>query len=107
QGLALRTIRDHLLDDVEEVLIDDEEVYEKALRFIRAVAPHQESRIKPYTGDKPLFTRFNLEEQIETIYRRRVPLKSGGEIVIEPTEGLTATHLTSSPSPPPTLDEPP
>jgi ribonuclease E len=96
QGLALRTIRDHLLDDVEEVLIDDEEVHEKALRFIRAVAPHQEPRIKLYTGDKPLFTRFNLEEQIETIYKRRVPLKSGGEIVIEVTEGLTAIDVNSS-----------
>jgi ribonuclease E len=96
QGLALRTIRDHLLDDVEEVLIDDEDVHEKALRFIRAVAPHQEPRIKLYTGDKPLFTRFNLEEQIETLYKRRVPLKSGGEIVIEGTEGMTAIDVNSS-----------
>jgi ribonuclease E len=96
RDLSLRTIRDHLSDDVEEVEIDDKEVYENALRFIRAVAPHQESRIHLYTGDKPVFSRFNLEDQIETIYKRRVPLKSGGEIVIEETEALTAIDVNSS-----------
>src|SRR5437867_3732957 len=96
RDLALRTIRDHLTDDIEEVLIDDSEVHERALRFIRAVAPHQERLIKLYTGDKPLFTRFNLEEQIELIYKQRVPLKSGGEIVIEGTEAMTAIDVNSS-----------
>ncbi len=98
RNLALRTIRDQLTDDIEECLIDDEKVHESALRFIRAIAPHQEPRIKLYLGDKPLFTRFNLEDQIETIYRRRVPLKSGGEIVIEPTEAMTAIDVNSSKS---------
>ena len=96
RDLALRTIRDQMSDDIAEVLIDDPDVYENALRFVRAVAPHREPAIKLYTGDKPVFTRFNLEEQIETIYKRRVPLKSGGEIVIEETEALTAIDVNSS-----------
>lgn len=96
RGLALRTIRDHLTDDIDEVWIDDEEVYEGALRFVRAIAPHQEPRVHLYKEGKPLYTRFNLEDQIETIYKRRVPLKSGGEIVIEGTEAMTAIDVNSS-----------
>jgi ribonuclease E len=66
------------------------------LRFVRDVMPSRAKTIKLYTGDRPLFNKFNLEEQIERIYKRRVPLPSGGEIVIDGTEALTAIDVNSA-----------
>ncbi len=94
--LVIRTIRDHLTPDIEEVWIDSKETHDKALEFVRDVMPKQAGILKLYTGDKPLFNKFNLEEQIERIYKRRVPLPSGGEIVIDGTEALTAIDVNSA-----------
>jgi ribonuclease E len=69
---------------------------ETALRFARDVMPSRARTLKIYTGDRPLFNKFNLEEQIERIYKRRVPLPSGGEIVIDGTEALTAIDVNSA-----------
>jgi ribonuclease E len=94
--LVIRTIRDYLTSDIEEVWIDSKETHDKALEFVRDVMPKRAGILKLYTGDKPLFNKFNLEEQIERIYKRRVPLASGGEIVIDGTEALTAIDVNSA-----------
>ena len=95
RDIVLRTIRDHFTPDIEEVLIDDETVYGKAKRFVQAVMPTKEKVFRLYAGDKPLFTKYNLEDQIETIFKREVTLKSGGAIVIDETEALTAIDVNS------------
>ena len=94
--LVIRTIRDFMTPDVSEVWIDSQETYETALRFVRDVMPSRAKTVRLYTGDRPLFNKFNLEEQIERIYMRRVPLPSGGEIVIDGTEALTAVDVNSA-----------
>jgi ribonuclease E len=94
--LVIRTIRDFMTPDVSEVWIDSQETYEIALRFVHDVMPSRAKTVRLYTGDRPLFNKFNLEEQIERIYKRRVPLPSGGEIVIDGTEALTAVDVNSA-----------
>ena len=94
--LVIRTIRDFMTPDVSEVWIDSPETHETALRFVRDVMPSRAKTVRLYTGDRPLFNKFNLEEQIERIYKRRVPLPSGGEIVIDGTEALTAVDVNSA-----------
>ena len=94
--LVIRTIRDFMTPDVNEVWIDSQETFETALRFVSDVMPSRAKTVKLYTGDRPLFNKFNLEEQIERIYKRRVPLPSGGEIVIDGTEALTAVDVNSA-----------
>jgi ribonuclease E len=94
--LVIRTIRDHLSADIGEVWIDSKETYDKALEFVRDVMPGRAKTLRLYTGDRPLFNKFNLEDQIESIYKRRVPLPSGGEIVIDGTEALTAIDVNSA-----------
>jgi ribonuclease E len=94
--LVIRTIRDHLTSDIGEVWIDSQDTYDKALEFVQDVMPNRAKVLKLYTGDRPLFNKFNLEEQIERIYKRRVPLASGGEIVIDGTEALTAIDVNSA-----------
>ncbi len=96
RDVVLRTIRDHFSPDIEEVLIDSPEVYQKATRFVQAVMPAKEKAFKLYSGDKPLFSKFNLEDQIESIFRREVSLKSGGAIVIDVTEALTSVDVNSA-----------
>jgi ribonuclease E len=99
RDLVIRTIRDHFTLDLDEVWIDNPETYERALEFVRDVMPTKAKTVKLYTGDRPLFSKFNLEEQIESIYKRRVPLPSGGEIVIDGTEALTAIDVNSKGAP--------
>jgi ribonuclease E len=94
--LVIRTIRDHLSPDIGEVWIDSNETFEKALEFVRDVMPKRAKTIRIYTGERPLFNKYNLEEQIERIYKRCVPLPSGGEIVIDGTEALTAIDVNSA-----------
>jgi ribonuclease E len=96
QDLVIRTIRDYFTPEVGEVWIDSQETYERALEFVRDVMPTKASALRLYTGQRPLFNKFNLEEQIESIYKRRVPLKSGGEIVVDGTEALTAIDVNSA-----------
>jgi len=94
--LVIRTIRDHLSADIGEVWIDSKETYDKALAFVRDVMPSRAKTLRLYAGERPLFNKFNLEEQIESIYKRRVTLPSGGEIVIDGTEALTAVDVNSA-----------
>jgi len=94
--LVIRTIRDHFTPDIKEVWIDSSETYERAMTFMRNVMPTRAKTLQLYSGDRPLFNKHNLEEQIERIYKRRVPLPSGGEIVIDGTEALTAIDVNSA-----------
>ncbi|GIW43215.1 MAG: ribonuclease E [Candidatus Binatia bacterium] len=93
--LVLRNIRDYFTPDIDEIYVDNEEVFERARQFLRDVLPEKEGVLRLYRGDKPIFSQFNIESQIESIYKRRVPLKSGGYIVIDGTEALTAIDVNS------------
>jgi ribonuclease E len=97
RDLVIRTMRDYFTPDIDEVWVDNPDTYERALEFVKDVMPTKAKVLKLYTGDRPLFAKFNLEEQIESIYKRRVPLKSGGEIVIDGTEALTASRAREAP----------
>lgn len=93
--LVLRNIRDYFTPDIDEIHVDNEDVFERARDFLRDVMPEKESALRLYQGDKPIFSHFNVESQIESIYKRRVSLKSGGHIVIDGTEALTAIDVNS------------
>jgi len=93
--LVLRNIRDYFTPDIDEIYVDNEEVFERARQFLRDVMPEKEHALRLYQGDKPIFSHFNIETQIESVYKRRVPLKSGGYIVIDGTEALTAIDVNS------------
>ena len=93
--LVLRNIRDYFTPDIDEIHIDNEDVFQRAREFLRDVMPGKEAVLHLYEGDQPIFSHFNVETQIESIYKRRVPLKSGGSIVIDGTEALTAVDVNS------------
>lgn len=95
QSLAIRVIRDSLSSEVSEVLVDNEEAFQEIKKFVDLVVPKQSKTVKHYKGEKPIFTKHQLEEQIGTIFEPRVPLKSGGSIVIDPTEALVAIDVNS------------
>lgn len=96
--LILRSMRDYLSTDIKEVLIDNPEAYKKAKDFMKIMMPRSQSKVKLYQDHIPLFSKFNLETQIESIYSNRVPLKSGGSIVIDPTEALVSIDVNSGKS---------
>lgn len=93
--LVIRSIRDYFTPDIQEVLVDNRDVYRHARDFFQAVMPRYQGRVKLYREKKPLFSRYQLEEQIEAIYSHKVELKSGGSIVIDPTEALVAIDVNS------------
>lgn len=95
-SLVIRSIRDHFTPDISEVLIDTQEVYQQARQFMAHVMPNFADRIKLYRDDVPLFSRFQIEHQIESAYSRTVNLPSGGAIVIDHTEALTAVDVNSA-----------
>jgi len=93
--LVLRTVRDYLTPDIDEILVDDERVAEQIRDFLRRTAPEAVERVKLHHEKRPIFSRYQTEEQIATIYKRQVPLPSGGSIVIDPTEALVAIDVNS------------
>ena len=95
-NVIIRAIRDYLRQDIGEVLVDAPQVFEDVLNFVRAVMPAYESKIKLYQDDTPLFSRYQIEAQIETAFQREVKLPSGGSIVIDPTEALVSIDINSS-----------
>ena len=94
--LVSRSLRDFLRDDITEVLVDTEEAFEKAQDFTSKLMPDFEEKIKRYDEAIPLFTRYQIESQIETAYQREVTLPSGGSIVIDQTEALVAIDINSA-----------
>lgn len=95
-NVIIRAIRDYLRKDIGEVLIDDPAVFDQARDFIQQVMPHYRNRVKLYEDAVPLFTRFQIESQIETAFQREVSLPSGGAIVIDHTEALTSIDINSA-----------
>ncbi len=94
--LIIRALRDYLRNDIGEILVDTEEMYNDARQFIEQVMPHNLRKLKHYTDDIPLFNRFQIESQIENAYERTVRLPSGGALVIDQTEALTAIDVNSA-----------
>jgi ribonuclease E len=95
-SLVVRAIRDYFNPEIGEILIDTEDVYQQALAFMSTVMPNNVDRIKRYVDDVPLFSRFQIEHQIESAHAREVRLPSGGAIVIDHTEALTAIDINSA-----------
>ncbi|MGI9217966.1 MAG: Rne/Rng family ribonuclease [Hydrogenophaga sp.] len=95
-SLVIRAIRDYFNGDIGEILIDTDDIYEQAHQFMSHVMPEHGHRVKRYRDDAPLFSRFQIEHQIETAYSRIVQLPSGGAIVIDQTEALVAVDVNSA-----------
>jgi len=95
QDLIVQALRDTLDSSISEVLVDDDEAFKKAQGYMRTFMPRAGNRLVHYTDRMPLFSRFQLEEQIDRIYQRKVELPSGGSIVIDGTEALTAIDVNS------------
>src|SRR5919205_618187 len=95
-SLVIRAIRDYFHQDIGEILIDTEGIYEQAQQFMGHVMPGNVNRVKLYKDDVPLFSRFQIEHQIESAYSRAVSLPSGGAIVIDHTEALVSIDVNSA-----------
>ncbi len=93
--LLVRSLRDQLSTDINEVVIDNELALERASRFMKIVAPRSSTRLLHYPGKTPVFHAFGIEQQIATIHAREVPLPSGGRLVIDQTEALVAIDVNS------------
>lgn len=93
--LPLRIVRDYFDEDIEKILVDSKEEYRKILRFAASIQSGLRKKIFYYKGKTPLFERYDIEEKIERIFRRKVFLKCGGTIVIEQTEGLVAIDVNT------------
>ena len=96
QDVIIRAIRDYVREDIGEVIIDVPEVRDRAISFINDVMPQFSDRVKLYDGDVPLFTRYQIEGQIESAFNREVQLPSGGSLVIDPTEALVSIDINSA-----------
>jgi len=95
-SLVIRAIRDYFQPEIGELLVDTESIYEQARQFMGHVMPSNVNRVKLYKDDIPLFSRFQIEHQIETAYSRSVSLPSGGAVVIDHTEALVAVDVNSA-----------
>jgi ribonuclease E len=95
-NIIIRAIRDYLREDIGEILVDDEEIYNEAAEFMRQVMPQHVEKVKLYKDKVPLFSRFQIESQIETAFQREVKLPSGGAIVFDHTEALVAIDINSA-----------
>jgi ribonuclease G len=93
--LALRTVRDLLREDTSEVLIDDEDQFARVKKFTTTFLPRYAERIKKYDGRRPIFDHFNVEPALRVAVSRRVPLRSGGSLVIDQGEALTAIDVNT------------
>ncbi len=95
-SLVIRAIRDYFTSDVGEILIDTDDIFEQASQFMDHVMPDSAHKVKRYRDDAPLFSRFQIEHQIETAFSRTVNLPSGGAIVIDHTEALVSVDVNSA-----------
>ena len=95
-SLVIRAIRDYFNNDIGDILIDTDDIYDQAQQFMAHVMPEHAARVKRYRDDTPLFSRFQIEHQIESAYARTVTLPSGGAIVIDHTEALVSVDVNSA-----------
>ena len=95
-SLLIRAVRDYFRPDIGEILVDNQEVYEQVSEFMSYVMPNNVGRLKLYEDHTPLFSRFQIEHQIESAFSRSVSLPSGGAIVIDHTEALVSVDVNSA-----------
>ncbi len=95
-SLITRTIRDYFRNDINEVIIDEPAIYEQARQFMEQVMPNNLHKVKLYDDPVPLFTRYQIETQIESAFQREVRLPSGGALVIDHTEALISIDINSA-----------
>ncbi len=95
-NVIIRALRDHLRSDIGEILVDDEQVFKSAQEFMTQVMPHNLKKMKHYNDSVPLFSRYQIESQIESAFQREVTLPSGGAIVIDHTEALLSIDINSA-----------
>jgi ribonuclease E len=93
--LVIRTIRDYYTTDINEILIDDGDTFNQIKRFFQSFSPKHTKALKLYKEKRPIFSKYQIEEQLERLYDNQVPLKSGGSIVINATEALVAIDVNS------------
>ncbi len=93
--LCLQTVRDHLDDDVEAMLIDDKNLQNKIYKFVKSIAPDQANKVRLYEGTQPLFEKYDIEKQIHEALHKKVRLSSGGSIVVETTEAMTVVDVNT------------
>jgi len=93
--IAVRALRDYFTSDIREIWVDDGEKFRKMRGYFKTVSPRNVKMIKLYNEKAPLFARYQLEEQIDAIYRERVELRSGGYIIVSPTEAMTTIDVNS------------
>lgn len=93
--VVIRSIREHFSPEINEILVDEKEAYKEVRSFFHQVMPKYEGLVKLSQEKRPLFNKFQLEEQIEQAYRRRIKLKSGGHLIIEPTEAMVTIDVNS------------
>ncbi len=94
-SFASRSIRDYFTPDVNEILIDDKDIYNEVKDFIKIISPRHTKIVKLFKGAKPIFTKYQLEKQIASVFESRVKLNSGGSIVLDQTEALVAIDVNS------------
>ena len=94
--VIIRSMRDHLRVDIGEIMVDDARVYQKAETFMRQVMPNNLKKLRLYQDEVPLFTRYQIESQIESVFQREVRLPSGGSLVIDQGEALTSVDINSA-----------
>ncbi len=95
-NVIIRALRDHMREDIGEILIDAEQVFEDAREFLQQVMPHNLRKLKRYSDPTPLFSRFQIESKIESAFAREVRLPSGGAVVIDHTEALLSIDINSA-----------
>lgn len=95
-NIIIRTLRDHMDDSIDEILVDNQEVFEMAKEFLEFSMPQQTDKLKLYSDNTPLFNKYQIENQIETAFSREVSLPSGGSIVIDHTEALISIDINSA-----------
>jgi ribonuclease E len=95
-NLVVRAIRDYLRNDITEIIIDDKEIFDRATRFMEQVMPNHQSKLKFYDDTIPLFSRFQIEHQIESAFSREVKLPSGGALIVDHTEAVVTIDVNSA-----------
>jgi ribonuclease E len=93
---VIQALRDYFTSDIDEVIVDSQEMFKKVRDFFKQVIPKHYRQVKLYEGREPLFSKYGVEAQIESIHERKITLKSGGSIVIDPTEALVAIDVNSA-----------
>ncbi|MGO9020501.1 MAG: Rne/Rng family ribonuclease [Syntrophobacteraceae bacterium] len=95
QDLAVRVIRDYFAAGIKNILVDDREVYRRVKEFLGIISPRNQKQVRFFKEEGPIYSKYNLEEQIAQIFRKKVPLKSGGYLLFDPTEALVSIDVNS------------